>query len=216
MVPVQWNGYQMVSAERTYLQLGLCESSAAGKGITTWSGASWAIKISTVTTTSQVQGSFPTVFFSEIKGRMYFHPYSFESTARQRTPSLILSMAKAENSLKSLVNTISVCCSWGLGHLVTFEQLSCLWVANILETEPPSPASPHEGNSDRQENSNTPASAPHTDSPVTSQELQMKPKVILWGNNQKRSWLTHEKVQPRLRISKDNEKENKIPHNWCQ
>lgn len=27
-------------------------------------------------------------------------------------------------------------------------------------------------------------------------------KVILWGDNQKRSWLTNEKVQPRLRISK--------------
>lgn len=45
------------------------------------------------------------------KGRMCFHPYSFESTARHSTPSLILSVAKAEKSLKTIVHTITVCCS---------------------------------------------------------------------------------------------------------
>lgn len=135
--------YQMVSVERTHLQLRLCESSAARKGITISSGASsdsWTIKHSHYSLTAAGQPSHSVLQWKKNQtNQSVFPSLILESTARHSTPSLILSMGKTENRLKSRVHTINVCCSWGLGLLVTFEQWSCIWVRDILEIEPPSP-----------------------------------------------------------------------------
>lgn len=170
----------MVSVERTHLQMGLVEAQQEAKASPL---DPWAIlgqsKQAQSLQPHKSRTTSPQCFTVKKKGRMYFHLYSFEGTTRHSTPSLTLSVAKAENSpRKPSVFT-------AVGDWDTWSPLSNVHACEYKKYWKQSPpASPH-GTIWRGREIQTLPPQPYTLTALhTFQELQMEP---VRGNNQKRS-----------------------------
>lgn len=197
----------MVSVERTHLQMGLVEAQQEAKASPL---DPWAI----LGQSKQAQSLQPH------KSRTA-SPQCFTVKKKAGCISILTSLRALLDTahqvwhclwqrLKTVSGNHQCLLQWGtgtLGHLwAMFMHVSTRNTGNRAP-----PASPH-GTIWRGREIQTLPPQPYTLTALhTFQELQMEP---VRGNNQKRSWLTNEKVQPRLRIWKENNgKENKILHN---